>query len=428
MSQFTDFHVEDDSPGVRLLAAPIECSEDGFVARHTLSIHRQPSVNFGDLREEFEQRRPSARIIVGTLDPNESHPITAILEESSRRSRSGTFSGLPRIEHYVEHTLTNCLFVGHLKTDLDSIAGAIGASELYGGMPACASEINSETKFVLQLWGVTKPSPIEEMVTRYNEKPICLVDHQQLSQLNPSIPLDRIVGVIDHHALQNATIVTDKAIFMDIRPWGSMSTIIGHTFITQRKRPTKSTAGMLLCAILSDTLNLRGPTTTNYDKQMVSILAEIAGVQDIQDLAQKQFYAKSQELLHMTAIELVEQDLKRFNLKGANFDGPIGICTIEAVGVDEMLKARETEIVAALHLVKEKTKYGAIIMAVVNIVDLHTYLILCSPVEKSLASAAWADKSCTITGDTMDIGDEVSRKFNFVPRTTMAVKNGWKMP
>ena len=54
------------------------------------------------------------------------------------------------------------------------------------------------------------------------------VDHQQTSQLNPAIPTKRIVGVIDHHALQSETIVTEMPIFIDIRPWGSMSTIITH--------------------------------------------------------------------------------------------------------------------------------------------------------------------------------------------------------
>jgi len=60
------------------------------------------------------------------------------------------------------------------------------------------------------------------------EKPdcdICLVDHQQTSQMNPNIKVDQIVGVIDHHALQSKTIVTDKPIYIDIRPWGSMSTM-----------------------------------------------------------------------------------------------------------------------------------------------------------------------------------------------------------
>ena len=95
---------------------------------------------------------------------------------------------------------------------------------------------------------------------------VCLVDHQQVSQLNKAIDVDRIVGVIDHHALQNATIVTDRPIYIDIRPWGSMSSIVTHMFLSVQQRPTKSTAGMLLCAILSDTLNLMGPTTTDWDR------------------------------------------------------------------------------------------------------------------------------------------------------------------
>lgn len=49
-----------------------------------------------------------------------------------------------------------------------------------------------------------------------------------------------------------------------------MSSIITHTFLTLRKRPKRETAGMMLCAILSDTLNLQSPTTTEWDRLMVS--------------------------------------------------------------------------------------------------------------------------------------------------------------
>ena len=56
-----------------------------------------------------------------------------------------------------------------------------------------------------------------------------------------------------------------------------MSTIIAHGYLTQGRKPAPHIAGMLLCAIISDTLNLTGPTTTNWDKMMVSILAIIAG-------------------------------------------------------------------------------------------------------------------------------------------------------
>jgi manganese-dependent inorganic pyrophosphatase len=124
--------------------------------------------------------------------------------------------------------LADAIFVGHLVTDMDSIAGSIGAAELYGGVPARASNVNSETEFCLKYWGVQAPEPIEEVLVNKPNAGVCLVDHQQMSQLNKSIDVDRIVGVIDHHALQNATIVTDKPIYIDIRPWGSMSSIIGY--------------------------------------------------------------------------------------------------------------------------------------------------------------------------------------------------------
>ena len=233
------------------------------------------------------------------------------------------------------------------------------------------------------------------------------------------------MGVIDHHALQSSTIVTSLPIYMDIRPWGSMSTIIGHTFITQRKRPSTSTAGMLLCAILSDTLNLCGPTTTDYDRQLVSILAELAGVIDIQALANEQFRAKSHELASCTADTLVNGDQKCFKFHTSSFQGEIAFAVIETTD-DEVLIARSSELKDSLLVSKQKKGLKGLFLAVVNIVLMRSTLILCSEAERSLAVAAW--DHCAATGDTMNIGNEVSRKLNFVPRLTNAIKDGWKMP
>jgi hypothetical protein len=173
---------------------------------------------------------------------------------------------VPKIDLFIPDALKDAVFVGHLVTDLDSVGGAIGAAALYNGKAALASEINSETAFALEEWCVTKPPTIEEVLKENPDVKICLVDHQQTSQMNPAINPDNVVGVIDHHALQSKTIVTDRPIYIDIRPWGSMSTIIAHTFLTHSKRPSVQVAGMLLCAILSDTLNLQGPTTTEWDR------------------------------------------------------------------------------------------------------------------------------------------------------------------
>ena len=208
--------------------------------------------------------------------------------------------------------LKDAIFCGHIVTDLDSIAGAIGAANLYGGVPARASEINTETEFALEHWGLTLPPPVEDLLKEAPDRSVCLVDFQQQSQLNKAIPMGNIVGVIDHHALQSNTIVTEKPIFVDIRPWGCMSSIIAHNYATMGVFLPKNIAGLLLSAILSDTLNLRSPTTTAWDERIVSMLVQYVGVKDVNELAAKQFRAKSHALSLMTPYALVNGDMKQF--------------------------------------------------------------------------------------------------------------------
>jgi len=91
---------------------------------------------------------------------------------------------------------------------------------------------------------------------------ICLVDHNQVTQMAPGVDVTKIVGIIDHHALQSKIVTTATPIFIDIRPWGSACTIVASMFIDHGKAISQKTAGLLLSGILSDTLNLQSPTTT----------------------------------------------------------------------------------------------------------------------------------------------------------------------
>ncbi len=305
----------------------------------------------------------------------------------------------------------------------------LGAAELYGGMAARASEVNSETEFCLKYWGITAPPPIENTLTQFPEAGVCLVDHQQVSQLNKAIVVERIVGVIDHHALQNATIVTDRPIYIDIRPWGSMSTIIAHNFFMLQRRPRKSTAGMLLCAILSDTLNLQGPTTTDWDRMIVAVLNEIAEVEDIQHLASQQFKAKSKELAGLTSSQLVNGDQKVFTFKTQVFEGSVGFAVIETTD-DDVILARKDELLVALSEDKSHKKLDILYLAVVNIVLLRSTLFMVGEDEKSLAFASFKPIDYTSPDNSdphlLDLGNLVSRKKDFIPAVTKAIKNGWK--
>ena len=138
-------------------------------------------------------------------------------------------TAVPQVDLFLPDVLRGAIFVGHVVTDLGSVAGAIGAAALYGGTAALASKINSETTFAFQEWGVPMPQYIEDLLEVNPKADICLVDHQQTSQLNPCIPVENIVGVIDHHALQSKTIVTDRPILVDIRPWGESENFVYYS-------------------------------------------------------------------------------------------------------------------------------------------------------------------------------------------------------
>ncbi|KAG7368041.1 inorganic diphosphatase [Nitzschia inconspicua] len=207
---------------------------------------------------------------------------------------------------FVPQIIEAAVFCGHVVTDLDSVAGSIGAAALCGGVAATASEINSETDFALKRFVCEIPRRIEEILAENPDAKVCLVDHQQTSQMNPAIPSKNVCGIIDHHALQNKTVVTDKPIYVDIRPWGSMSTIIGHSYLTQKKATLESHCrGVALCHSVRYSKFI-SPTTTDWDKILVAALADIAEIEDIDALAVEQFQAKSRQLANLSAYSLVK--------------------------------------------------------------------------------------------------------------------------
>lgn len=206
----------------------------------------------------------------------------------------------------------------------------------------------------------------------------------------------------------------------------SFSYSIAHTFLTHGRRPAKGIAGMLLCAILSDTLNLQGPTTTEWDRLMVAVLAEIAGVDDIQLLASQQFKAKSKELATLSAHALVNGDQKTFSFDASGFTGEIGFAVVETTD-DDVILQKAGKLIPEMVACKKEKGLDMIFLAIVNIVKLKSCLLLCGPTEKDLAIQAFGGEISR--HDTlMDLGNRVSRKKEFIPVITRIINDGWKRP
>ncbi len=236
-------------------------------------------------------------------------------------------------------------------------------------------------------------------------------------------------GCIDHHAIQGGIVTTSAPIYVDIRPWGSACTIIAHMFFKARKRINRNTAGLLLSGILSDTLNLRSPTTTEHDMLSCSILARLAKVDDINELARKLFKAKSQELLVCTPHQLVRGDIKTFECRaGGAPNGVVSLAfgVIETTDLASLVEIRDA-LLFELRALKKEEKKDMAFLALVDIVNLQTVLLLVGEREVALAKAVFDGPIDPDTG-LMSLGKRVSRKKEFIPPIEKALAKGWSMP
>ena len=171
------------------------------------------------------------------------------------------------------------------------------------------------------------------MISRRNlmnmqKKQIILVDHNEKSQAVDGIGEAEILEIIDHHRL--GSLETVSPVYFRNQPLGCTSTIIYQMYQEQRVEIPKEIAGLLLSAIISDTLMVRSPTCTPLDKSVAKRLAEIADV-DIEDHAKKMFRAGS-DFKNKTTEEIFYQDFKIFHTEDCDF----GVAQISAMSGEEL--------------------------------------------------------------------------------------------
>ncbi|OUL56541.1 manganese-dependent inorganic pyrophosphatase [Pseudoalteromonas ulvae] len=215
--------------------------------------------------------------------------------------------------------------VGHKIPDSDSICGAIALAYLKNqiGEPAIASrlgELSPETAFILDKFGFDAP----ELKMSYAGEDVYIVDHSEITQAPDDISEATIVGIVDHHKLGDLTTSTPLECW--IRPVGCSNTIIKMMYDFYNVEIPKEIAGIMMCAILSDTVIFKSPTCTTADIKCVEALAEIAGIEDFKALGMEMFKVKS-AVEGTPARDLVMRDFKDFNMNG----NLVGIGQLEVI-------------------------------------------------------------------------------------------------
>ena len=253
------------------------------------------------------------------------------------------------------------------------------------------------------------------MISRRNflgaaRKRLILVDHNERAQAVDGVERAEVLEIIDHHRL--ASVETMEPVYFRGQPVGSTSTILYGMFTEAGVKITKTIAGLLLSAILSDTLMYRSPTCTEQDRVAAEALARIAGV-DAEAYAVDMFRAGS-DLGHKTPEEILTQDFKPFHIGDTSF----GIGQISSMSGGDLEEAAE-RLIPALGDLLLSERLDMVFFLLTNILT-ESSIVLCAGegAEHLLAEAFNLDS----TQPQTELAGVVSRKKQFLPAIMQALQ------
>jgi manganese-dependent inorganic pyrophosphatase len=191
-------------------------------------------------------------------------------------------------------------------------------------------------------------------------------------------------------------------------PFGSTSSIIAQLFFVKGFEPSDKVAKLLVCGILSDTLNLTSPTTTQEDRKLLEKLNDVAKL-DIEEFVAEMFKAKS-SLEGISTQDIITLDYKNFEMGTKK----VGIATWETT-FPESVNVKKNEIMEALVAKKNAQKLDYVFFMVVDILKQFCQLYIIGKEEKALAEKVFSKKE--IEG-ILELPGVVSRKKQIVPQLT----------
>lgn len=208
---------------------------------------------------------------------------------------------------------------GHKNPDNDAIMSAVVLSQLlnqvnYDGNTYVARRLGplpAESAKLLADNGVAEPELLEVIEAADEPQQVVLTDHNEDGQTVDGIANAVVAGVVDHHRIGGFT--TAAPLHYIALPWGSSCTIVAKLFEVLGVEPTREQATLLLSAMMTDTLMLKSPTTTDVDRAMAAKLGEQVGVDPVK-FGMEVFLSRPSG--SFTAAEMVGNDIKLFEVGG----------------------------------------------------------------------------------------------------------------
>ena len=262
------------------------------------------------------------------------------------------------------------LIFGHKNPDTDTICSSMVKQILdkkkngRDNKAVRLGNLNKETAYVLNYLGLEAPELIEKVE---EGQKVVLVDHNEFCQSAEGIEKAKIIGVIDHHRIANFE--TSEPLYYTARPYGCTSTILFKEFKNAGIEIEKTEAILMASSIISDTLLLKSPTTTEHDKKALEELGEIAKI-DINEYGLEMLKAGT-DLDDFSAEELINLDAKCLEKETAKFV----IAQVNTVSIEDVLK-RQEELENAINKEIEKQGLDLFVLAITDILNSNSEILV----------------------------------------------------
>lgn len=304
--------------------------------------------------------------------------------------------------------MKKALIFGHKNPDTDTICSAIAYADLktklgFNVEAVCLGNISGETQYALDHFQVNAPRLVETVANEV--KDVILVDHNERQQSVSDIDQVRILEVIDHHRIANFE--TSHPLYYRAEPVGCTATILNKLYKENGIAITREIAGLMLSAIISDTLLFKSPTCTEQDVEAARELAHIAEVNgESYGLAMLKAGA---DLSQKTIADLISLDAKEFQMGSYKVE----IAQVNAVDVNDVL-SRQDELEAALNKIIADKGLDLFVFVVTDILNNDSVAVALGRVTNAVEQAY----ELKLENNSAVLKGVVSRKLQIVPVLT----------
>lgn len=304
--------------------------------------------------------------------------------------------------------MAKTLIFGHKNPDTDTVTSAIVYSDLKNKLgqdteAVRLGNVNGETQYALDYFKVTAPRLVETVANEVSE--VILVDHNERQQSVSDIDQVRVTEVIDHHRIANFE--TSHPLYYRAEPVGCTATILNKLYKEKGVAVSQQIAGLMVSAIVSDTLLLKSPTCTDEDVAAARELADIAGV-NLEQYGLDMLKAGA-DVSSKTVAELISLDAKEFQMGSHKVE----IAQVNTVDTNDVLN-RQGELEDALNNIISQKGLDLFVFVVTDILNNDSVAIALG----QAASAVETAYNVKLTNNTAVLKGVVSRKSQIVPVLT----------